>query len=140
MTAVTYADLRLVNAKVNRLPYKLDIERYGMAEFWTELEDEGDCEDYVIAKLQRLKRLGLPIQQMRIVTCFAKPWRTREEKAKRGHAVLAVELEPGGKTYILDIGNDLPIDADLYPHELHKIQRAGTPVFDYAQHADSSFT
>lgn len=139
MTAITYADLRLVNAKVNLLPYTSDPAKYGRVEFWEAADEDGDCEDMALAKLQRLKHMGLPISQMRIVTCFAKPWRTREEKAKRGHAVLAVELVPGGQTYILDIGNDLPIVAELYPHELHKIQVAGTREFDYAQNADRSF-
>lgn len=133
---VTHADLRIVNAKVNLLPYKLDIERYKTPEFWEEIEDEGDCEDYMIAKIQRLKALGLPISAMRIVTCFVKPYQTREEKAKRGHAVLAVDLDD--KTYFLDIGNDIPIDSDLYPHELHKIQ-TGACRFEWAEGADRSF-
>ena len=134
---VTYAALLRVNSEVNKLPYRLDIERYKTAEFWTEIEEEGDCEDYMIAKIQRLKALGLPISAMRIVTCFVQPYKTRDEKANRGHAVLAVDLD--GTTYFLDIGNDLPIDADLYPHELHKIQYAGSPRFEWAEGADRSF-
>lgn len=139
MSAITYADLRRINTEVNRLPYTTDPAKYGLPEFWEAAEDDGDCEDMALAKLQRLKRLGLPIAQMRIVTAFVKPYQTLEEKAKRGHGVLAVEIEPEGKTYILDIGNDLPIDADLYPHELHKIQIAGTREFDYAKDADRRF-
>lgn len=139
MSALTYIDLRLVNSKVNLLPYTTDPAKYGLVEFWEAAEADGDCEDMALAKLQRLKHMGLPIAQMRIITCFARPYATREEKAKRGHAALAVELVPGGKTYILDIGNDLPIDADLYPHELHKIQIPGTREFDYAKDADRTF-
>lgn len=134
---LTIADLRLINAKVNRLPYTSDPAKYGLPDFWEAAEDGGDCEDFALAKIQRLKLMGLPISQMRIVTCFAQPYQTREEKAKRGHAVLAVDL--GGETLMLDNGDEIPIPAELFRHELHKIQVAGTRRFDWAKDADRSF-
>jgi predicted transglutaminase-like cysteine proteinase len=135
---LTTTDLRIVNHQVNALPYTTDIEKYKTVEFWEAAEKDGDCEDTVLAKIQLLKRMGLPISQMRIVTCFVQPYRTHEEKAERGHAVLAVDLD--GETWFLDNAGELPIPADLFQHEVHKIQVAGTRRFDWAEGADKSFS
>lgn len=133
---LTATDLRLVNTKVNMLPYTSDATKYGLPEFWEAAETDGDCEDYALAKLQRLKHMGLPISQMRLATCFVEPGSAAEKK-DRGHGVLLVDLN--GKTIVLDNRYPLPMDYDLLPYEWHKLQIAGTQQWEWAQDADRSY-
>ena len=133
---LTPTDLRIVNTKVNMLPYTSDADKYGTPEFWEAAETDGDCEDYALAKLQRLKHMGMPIQQMRLATCFVEP-RVAAEKKDRGHGVLLVDLD--GKTMVLDNRYPLPMEHYLLPYEWHKIQIAGTQDWEWAEGADRSF-
>ncbi len=116
---LTVTDLRIVQTKVNLLPYKSDPERYNQPELWKEIDEEGgDCEDFAIAKMQKLKAMGLPISQMRLATCYCFP-------NKGGyHAVLLVDL--AGQTYVLDNRYPLPMEYDMIPYEWDKFQIAGT--------------
>ena len=116
---LTLTDLKIVNSKVNLLPYKSDPERYNQPELWKEIDEEGgDCEDFAIAKMQRLKAMGLPISQMRLATCYCFPNKVGY------HAVLLVDL--AGQTYVLDNRYPLPMEYDMLPYEWDKLQIAGT--------------
>lgn len=89
--------LEAVNLYMNRHPYILDPINWGLPDYWATPHEfflkDGDCEDYAIAKYITLKRLGLPIEAMRLVI-------VQDENLNTPHAVLAVEM--GGDTLVLD--------------------------------------
>lgn len=103
--------LKAVNSFFNRWPYRLDIDVYGVSEYWATPEEflklSGDCEDYSITKYYALRQLGVPVEQMRIVMLT---------DTIRGiaHAVLAVIQRE--QTYILDNVSDLVLPDGRYEH------------------------
>ncbi|RMG29778.1 MAG: hypothetical protein D6721_05225 [Gammaproteobacteria bacterium] len=89
--------LRAVNRFANRLPYVLDLDNYGVEDYWAVvhefLDRGGDCEDYVITKFFSLKWLGVPAEHLRVVIL-------QDTNLHAPHAVLAVDV--GRTHYILD--------------------------------------
>ncbi|MEE4184166.1 MAG: transglutaminase-like cysteine peptidase [Gammaproteobacteria bacterium] len=79
--------LAAVNRFANEQKYVLDIENYGLEDYWAApelfLENGGDCEDYVIVKLFSLRWLGWPLADMRLVV-------VQDTNLRMAHAVLAV--------------------------------------------------
>ena len=103
--------LKIVNAFFNRWPYKIDLELYGVREFWATPQEfmkrSGDCEDYAIAKFFALRDLGYANEQLRIVILM--------DRIRRiGHAVLAVYAI--GDILILDSLTDLIFSHKKYRH------------------------
>ena len=81
-----------VNRIVNAMPFKSDTRD----EWRTPLEfiqNGGDCEDFVMAKYQSLKRLGFDESRMRMLI-------VQDTVSRQPHAVLAVDMPDA--TYILD--------------------------------------
>lgn len=103
--------LKTVNAFFNRWPYRLDIDVYGQSDYWATphefLKLSGDCEDYSITKYFALKRLGVPVDRLRIVMLT-------DTIRGIGHAVLAVRQ--GDDTYVLDNVSDLVLSHRKYEH------------------------
>lgn len=127
---MTLDQLKLVNAKVNLLPYKSDADRYGQPEWWDEINGSGgDCEDFAIAKMRRLLADGWPISSLRLATCYV--------ETGEYHAVLLADLD--GQTYVLDNRYPHPMEHDMLPYEWHKLQVAGTQTWEWATNADRSF-
>ncbi len=91
------AQLRAVNARVNRVPTRDDRDNYGVDDYWATPAEffrrGGDCEDYAIAKYAILERLGWPPAQMWIVVL-------RETVISPVHAVLMVRHD--GRLWTLD--------------------------------------
>ena len=89
--------LRRVNDFANQQAYVLDMENYGVDDYWATpqqfLHNNGDCEDYAIIKLLSLKQLGHDVSRMRIVVL-------QDTNLRLAHAVLAVDYK--GDTLILD--------------------------------------
>lgn len=89
--------LERVNLYANKHPYILDINNYGVEDYWAILRQfltlSGDCEDYSLTKYFSLRRLGFNAEQMRIVAL-------QDTNLRVAHAVLAVDF--GGDTLILD--------------------------------------
>lgn len=112
-------DLERVNREVNALPYRSDADRYGLPGHMAEIDAHGgDCEDYALAKLNRLRRLGWPLEALRLATCYTD---TGEH-----HAVLDVTTY-AGETRILS--NGLP-----WPLTLEDLQaRRWTPGYIQAE-------
>jgi predicted transglutaminase-like cysteine proteinase len=81
--------LREVHRAFNVKPYILDINNWGVEDYWATpyqfIKKDGDCEDYAIAKYMALKALGVPIEDMRVVAL-------EDLNLKLGHAVLIVYL------------------------------------------------
>jgi len=89
--------LDAVNRYANRKKYVLDIDNYGIEDYWAVprefLYNNGDCEDYAITKLFSLLWLGVPVDAMRIVVL-------QDTNLHIPHAVLAVAR--GDDVMILD--------------------------------------
>ena len=89
--------LNAVNRFANDQNYVLDIENYGLEDYWALpelfLQNGGDCEDYVIVKLFSLKWLGWETRSMRLVV-------VQDTNLRLPHAILAVA--DGEDVFILD--------------------------------------
>ncbi|TCK17624.1 transglutaminase-like cysteine proteinase BTLCP [Thiogranum longum] len=79
--------LEAVNRYANNKPYVLDIDNYGIEDYWAVpkefLYNNGDCEDYAITKMFSLLWLGFDQDSLRIVVL-------QDTNLRIPHAVLAV--------------------------------------------------
>jgi predicted transglutaminase-like cysteine proteinase len=79
--------LKRVNRYANNKRYILDIDNYGVEDYWAIprefLFTGGDCEDYAITKLFSLRWLNYPVNDLRIVVL-------QDTNLRIPHAVLAV--------------------------------------------------
>jgi predicted transglutaminase-like cysteine proteinase len=107
------SQLKVVNSYFNQWPYRLDLERFGVNDYWAAPEEfltlSGDCEDYSIVKYFALKQLGFDSRDMRIVV-------VKDRIRNVGHAVLAVYLDH--TAYILDNLSNLVLPHETYSHYL----------------------
>lgn len=89
--------IRRVNGFANQQEYILDIENYGVEDYWATprqfLYNNGDCEDYAITKMLTLKQLGFDTRAMRIVVL-------QDTNLRIAHAVLAIDVKDD--TLIMD--------------------------------------
>src|SRR4051794_12073080 len=89
--------LEAVNRHLNLHRYVLDIVNYGVEDYWATPREfalnDGDCEDYAIAKYVSLKMLGWRDDDLRIVIL-------QDTNLNVAHAVLAAYFE--GRALILD--------------------------------------
>lgn len=89
--------LEAVNAYANRIPYRSDMDRYGVVDYWAtpreSLGRSADCEDYAIVKYLSLRKLGWPAEALRLVVL-------KHEMRNELHAVLVAYLD--GTAYVLD--------------------------------------
>lgn len=111
--------LQNVNLQVNQFDYLSDPLRYKMDDFWTEINSGGgDCDDYAVAKLRRLVKLGWPIESLHLACCY--------DETDSYHAVLVVEAPDAD--YVLDnrFGYPYPVDRmDEIGYRPHIIQAVG---------------
>lgn len=107
----SFEQLTWVNNFFNRWPYRLDMETYGVSDYWATPEEfmrySGDCEDYSIVKYFALRQLNYPLEKLRIVV-------VRDTIRDIGHAVLAVYHE--GDAYILDNMSGQVLSHKRYKH------------------------
>jgi predicted transglutaminase-like cysteine proteinase len=92
--------LEAVNDFFNKTPYGLDINVWGISDYWaTRLEfigvDKGDCEDYVIAKYFTLLELGVDSKKLFFTYVKYKP-------RNIAHMVLSYYETPKSTPLILD--------------------------------------
>jgi predicted transglutaminase-like cysteine proteinase len=103
--------LRVVNAYFNRWPYRLDIDAYGVSDYWATpgefLRLSGDCEDFSIVKYYALRSLGFPADNLRIVLLW-------DNIRGIPHSVLTVQR--GQETWVLDSITDLVLSHLKYEH------------------------
>lgn len=93
-----YDQLKKIHTFVNRIRYMTDFRIYGKSDYWAIPQEFlghalGDCEDYSITKYYVLKKLGFPVQNLRIVI-------VKDINLNIYHAVLAVKNQEN--EYILD--------------------------------------
>lgn len=79
--------VRKVNAYANSRKYTLDLENYGLDDYWAApkqfLHNNGDCEDYAIIKMLSLKQLGFDADTMRVVV-------VQDTNQRVAHAVMSI--------------------------------------------------
>jgi predicted transglutaminase-like cysteine proteinase len=96
------AQLAAVNRIVNENRYRSDL-----ADTWSTplefFERQGDCEDFVIAKMVSLEKLGFESSRMRMLI-------VKDTISGQAHAVLAVDMPDA--TYILDNQSQLVLKHD----------------------------
>lgn len=84
----TSKQIKQVNRYANEKEYILDIENYGVVDYWATpkefLINNGDCEDYAIIKMLSLKWLGYDIDSMRVVV-------VQDTNLRIPHAVMSIE-------------------------------------------------
>ena len=89
--------VKAVNNYLNGVKYISDIRNWGVDDYWatpTQFQSQnGDCEDYAIAKYMSLRAIGFPLDKMRIVV-------VQDENLGVAHGILAVYIKD--KPYILD--------------------------------------
>jgi len=89
--------IRKVNGYANKKEYILDMENYGLDDYWATpkqfLINNGDCEDYAIIKMMSFKQLGFDVNKMRVVV-------VQDTNQKIVHAVMSIDMR--GDILILD--------------------------------------
>ena len=90
--------IKKVNQYANEREYILDIENYGLEDYWATpkefLYNNGDCEDYAITKMLSLKILGFNMQEIKLVVL-------QDINLQMPHAILAVNVN-AKDTVIMD--------------------------------------
>ncbi len=130
--SISYNDLKVVNTKVNLLPYKSEVE-----EDWSPIDESGnDCDGYATAKMQRLIQYGWPERSLRLACCFVE--RSAGEKRNRYHCVLLADID--GMTYVLDNRFPLPTEWAFLPYEWHKFWSHDLNAWEWAQGADKTIS
>ena len=93
----TVKQVKAVNKYLNGVKYITDIRNWGVDDYWatpTQFRSQnGDCEDYAIAKYMSLRDIGFPLDKMRIVV-------VQGQNLGVTHGILAVYIN--NKPYILD--------------------------------------
>ena len=89
--------VKAVNRYLNGVKYITDLRNWGIDDYWAtpkQFKDQnGDCEDYAIAKYMSLRAIGYPLDKMRIVV-------VQDQNLGVAHGILAVYIND--KPYILD--------------------------------------
>jgi predicted transglutaminase-like cysteine proteinase len=101
--------LNVVNTWVNAIKYKSDEEVYGVSDYWATLyefigKNQGDCEDYTIAKYYILKELGIDPGRLKFAYVIYQD-RTGKQISHMVLAYLKVP-KPKSKEDILILGNN----------------------------------
>ena len=99
---------RFVNARVE---FTNDARQFGSTDLWlaageTLSRGRGDCEDFAIAKLQMLRRVGFAEKDLYLVIL-------RDTRRNADHAVLVVRAD--GRLLVLDNGTNRIVDSDSLP-------------------------
>ena len=92
--------IKQVNKYANEKEYILDIENYGIVDYWATpkefLVNNGDCEDYAIIKMLSMKWLGVDVNSMRVVV-------VQDTNLRIPHAIMAIQ----NKNDILILDNQI---------------------------------
>lgn len=111
------AQAQAVQAAINAMPYRSDAARYGLSEFWAELDAHGgDCEDFALAKRAALLAQGADPASLHLALCWT--------ETSEFHAVLVVDTEQG--SYALDNRHAEPMRKQDLGYRWHSIQKGNT--------------
>jgi len=92
--------LKAINDFFNTIEFSGDMKTWGVRDYWASRDeflgiDEGDCEDYVIAKYFSLIQLGIPVERLYLTYVKA-------IKYKQSHMVLTYYKSKGSVPLVLD--------------------------------------
>lgn len=108
--------LKSINASFNVWPYKLDMEIYGVREYWATPKEfiirSGDCEDYSIAKYYALRNLGFSEEILRVVAL-------KDTIRNMGHAVMVAYVD--NEILVLDNNSELVLPDTKYRHYVPQV-------------------
>ncbi len=113
------SQLREVSRSVNHnVVYVPDGKQYGVEEWWAlpGKPGRGDCEDYVLEKMGRLRDLGWAKNQLDMGIC--------RDRQGQGHAVLIAHTDEGD--YILDNQTDAVLLWDQVPYKWIEMSVGGS--------------
>lgn len=118
LTPSRFAELKAVNAMVNRLPQVTDEENYHQKEYWTYPGAKGgDCEDLALEKRRILIGYGWPVSSLLLATVA--------QSNGEGHAVLLAETDRG--EFVLDNLTPAILAWDATPYKWRKRQSPFRP-------------
>jgi predicted transglutaminase-like cysteine proteinase len=94
LTGERWDELNKIQSDVNcDVKYTSDMKLYGKPEFWEIADDRGDCDDYALAKRERLSELGWSkLDDLAIALCWT--------ELGSYHAVLVAKTDRGD--FVLD--------------------------------------
>lgn len=102
-----------INTSINKLPYRLDQDRYNIPEYWSAIDASGgDCEDYALAKRAALLSAGASPSNLHLVTTFT--------EQGEFHTVLVVDTDEG--SYVLDNRYPYPMPKQSLNYKWNSIQ------------------
>ncbi|MDL2285428.1 transglutaminase-like cysteine peptidase [Desulfovibrio sp. OttesenSCG-928-F07] len=105
--------LQEVNKFFNLWPYRTDMDRYGLVDYWATpaefIDKSGDCEDYSITKMFALIQLGFKPESMRVAII-------KDKIRNIDHAVLVVYIDT--EVYVLDNTSPMVLSHSKYGHYL----------------------
>ena len=92
--------LKIMNDFFNKVEYSSDTKAWMKKDYWASREeflgiDEGDCEDYVIAKYFSLRQLGIPVERLYLTYVKA-------IKYRQSHMVLTYYKTKNSVPLVLD--------------------------------------
>jgi len=92
--------LKIMNDFFNKVAYSSDTKAWMKKDYWASREeflgiDEGDCEDYVIAKYFSLRQLGIPVERLYLTYVKA-------IKYRQSHMVLTYYKTKNSVPLVLD--------------------------------------
>jgi len=93
-------EIKIINDFFNEVEYSSDKKAWKKKDYWASREeflgiDEGDCEDYVIAKYFSLRQLGIPVDRLYLTYVKA-------IKYRQSHMVLTYYKTKGSVPLVLD--------------------------------------
>lgn len=105
-----FVQLREVNRFFNRFRYREDRDHWGKTDYWATPNEfiaaqQGDCEDFVIAKYFALRKLGVPDERLYLTYVKAL-------KQNMAHMVLSYFETPKSIPHVLDNYNPMIVTAD----------------------------
>lgn len=118
-TEARLTELGAVNWAVNHgATYLTDQEQYGVPEFWAPISAKGygDCEDYCLTKMARLRASGWPQGALDIAVCY--------DSAGAGHALLIVHTDKGD--WVMDNNQDEVVPWKQAPYKWLEMSVGGS--------------
>lgn len=118
LTSKRWKELIDTNFEVNKkVKYQEDMETYNRPDFWEIADDLGDCEDYVLAKREKLGELGWDVlTDLSIALCWT--------DLGQYHAVLVVHTDRGD--FVLDNRTDKVLPFAESGYRWDKIQKGNS--------------
>lgn len=99
-----WQQVQIVNRFFNQIRFATDQEQWQQADYWATLAEllsanAGDCEDLSIAKYLTLRKVGVPVERLRLTYVKAL---VGERRHVQDHMVLSYRATPETEPWVLD--------------------------------------